>query len=146
MADKTLRITFSGISTLSPAPPRNGDEPPDRAFVIMPANIDRDGKRGRQTNAWGTTIPDHFAFVHVAASLLVDPPWPDETIVVCENGEHFIYFIENARIVFDPPKVGTHIEYFIDPERRPLAERPGSIDVAPANDIRWLADRRDILS
>jgi hypothetical protein len=43
-----------------------------------------------------------------------------------------------------PPKPG--IKYFIDPDGRPLADRPGSLDVAPADDIRWLADARDILS
>lgn len=145
MADKMLRITFSGISTLSPAPPRNDDPPPAKAFVLMAANVDEQGKQGGQTNDWGTAIPDHTPFVHVAASALVNPPWPDATVIVCEGGEHFVYFFRDARVVIDPPKHGTKIEYFIDPEGRPLAARPGSDDVARADDIRWLADIRDVL-
>src|SRR5258706_15630527 len=146
MADKTLRIIFSGISTLWPGPPRKDDKPPHQAFVIMPANVEK--KNPKQTNEWGTTIPDHFPFVHVAASLLINPPWPpDETVVVGKGGEHFIYFFPDARVVIDPrPKPGTRIEYFIDPKGRPLSERPGSYGVAPPHPIRWLADARDILS
>jgi len=152
MADKTLRIIFSGISTLWPGPPRGEDKAPDKAFVIMAANAvkDRDGKKIKHVNEWGATIPDHSPFVHVARSLLVDPPWPSETVIVGKGGECFIYFFEDARIVIQPkpkePKEGPRIKYFIDPEARPLADRPGSDDVAPADDIRWLADIRDILS
>ncbi|MEA2164469.1 MAG: hypothetical protein QOK37_2596 [Thermoanaerobaculia bacterium] len=167
MADKTLRIIFSGICTLTPGPPRNGKKPPDKtntkmpadeanskkasekAFIIMPANIEKEheGEKEKQVNDWGATIPDHSPFVHVARSLLVDPPWPSETVVVCEGGEHFIYYFRNARVVIDlPDRLETGIKYFIDPKERPLADRPGSLDVAPANDIRWLADIRDILS
>ena len=43
------------------------------------------------------------------------------------------------------PATGKSIEYFIDPKGRPLADRPGSENVAPPSDIRWLADIRDIL-
>ena len=145
MADKTLRIIFSGISTLWPGPPRNGENTPDKAFVLMAANVDPNGNRGLQRNDWGTSIPDHFPFVHVAARLLVDPPWPpNETVVVCDGGEHFIYYFKDARVVIDP-KPATRIEYFIDPKGRSLADRPGSDDVAQADDIRWLADIRDVL-
>jgi hypothetical protein len=135
MDHKTLSIIFSGISTLTPGPPRNGDGPPDKAFVMMAANVQKT-----------PVIPDHFPFVHVAASLLVDPPPPAETIVAGEGGEHFIYFFRNARVVIYPPPKLRRIEYFIDPEKRPLADRPGSDDVAPPYDIRWLADLRDILA
>jgi hypothetical protein len=146
MADKTLKIIFSGISTLWPGPPRDGDPPPDQAFVIMPADVDKqDPSRVRQANDWNTTVPDHYPFVHVAASLLVDPPPPDETVVACEGGEHFIYFFRDARIAPEP-KPAAPLKYFTDPKERPLGERPGSDDVAPPDDIRWLADVRDILS
>jgi hypothetical protein len=134
--EKTLKIIFSGICTLTPGPERNGDQKPtDAAFVMMAANV-------RKSPA----IPDHFPFVHVAASLLADPDLrPSETIVAGEGGEHFIFYFRHARVVIDPqPKPG--IDYFIDPEGRPLAERPGSMDVAPPEDIRWLADLRDLLS
>lgn len=161
MADKTLRIIFSGINTLTPGPPRDGEEPPTprplppksekeppkKVFVLMAATTRKKNKRGEEisVNGWGTTIPDHSPFVHVARSLLVDPPWPTETVVIGKGGEHFIYFFRDARVEIDPPlKPG--IEYFIDPKGRPLAGRPGSFDVAPADDIRWLADTRDILS
>lgn len=148
MPEKTLKIIFSGITTLSPGPPRDGEKPPDRAYVVMAANFQRDSNtRGGQKSAWGTPIPDHYPFVHVAASLLVDPPTPSENVFVGEDGEHFIYFFRDARVVIYPkPKAGTRIEYFTDPRGHPLAERPGSDDVAQADDIRWLADIRDILS
>jgi hypothetical protein len=151
MADKTLRIIFNGISTLWPGPSRNGekrDELQHKAFVMMAANYEKKRhKRGTQTNDWQTTIPKHFPFVHVARSVLVDPPAPNEVVVVCEGGEHNIYFFKDARVVIAPrPKQGTLIDYYIDPEGRPLSERPGSIDDPPAEDIRWLADIRDILS
>jgi hypothetical protein len=147
MSDKTLRIIFSGISTLTPPPPRNGEKP-DKAFVMMAANEHTTkGKRVKQINEWGTTIPDHFPFVHVATRLLIDPPMPpDETVFAGEGGEHFIYFFKDARVVIQPePKPGTRIDYFID-TKHPLAERPGSDNVAPPDDIRWLADIRDLLS
>ena len=174
MADKTLRIIFNGISTLWPGPPRNGDETPKKAFVLMAANLQKaTGKRGKeiapqktsekrvkqsnapkagdervnQINDWGTSIPDHFPFVRVARSLLIDPPLPAETVILGEGDEHFIYFFPDARVVIHPtPKPGTGIDYFIDPKRRPLADRPGSDNVAPPDDIRWLADIRDLLS
>jgi hypothetical protein len=159
-ADKTLRIIFSGINTLTPGPPREGEEPPPlrpgppgsgekpprTAFVLMAATTKQQkGGRKVSVNGWGTTIPDHTPFVHVARSLLVDPPWPTETVAAREGGEHWIYFFRDAQVVICPsPKLG--IEYFIDPQGRPLADRPGSLDVAPADDVRWLADTRDILS
>jgi len=161
MADKKLRIIFSGINTLTPAPPRDADEPaelwpgpskrdeepPRKALVLMAATTKKKNKRGEEisVNGWGTPIPDHSPFVHVARSLLVNPPWPTETVVVGKGGEHFIYFFRDAQVVIDPPKK-LGIEYFTDPKMRPLADRPGSFDVAPADDIRWLADTRDILS
>lgn len=149
MSDKTLRIIFSGISTLTPAPPRNGEKLPDKAFVMMAANGQKtNGERVKQINEWGTTIPDHFPFVHVARSVLAEPPMPpDETVIVSEGGEHFIYFFQDARVVIQSEsKPTTGINYYIDPKGHPLAERPGSDNVAPPDDIRWLADIRDILS
>src|SRR6478752_9659050 len=84
MADKTLRITFSGISTLLPGTPGKNGEPPEQAFVMMAANSET-------ASSWGVTIPEHFPFVHVASSLLVDPPDPDEIVAVSEGGERSIY-------------------------------------------------------
>jgi hypothetical protein len=163
MPEKTLRIIFNGISTLWPGPPRDDESPPDKAFVIMAANEPKktSGKRGKQTrelrtnlerakqkNDWGVTIPEHFPFVRVARSLLVDPPDPSETVILSEGGEHFIYFFRDARVVIhSTPKSETPpLVYFVDPKKRPLADRPGSDNVAPPDDIRWLADIRDILS
>jgi hypothetical protein len=162
MADKTLRIIFNGISTLWPGPPRNGETQPEKAFVIMAANLPEktSEKRGEQINVqkvngqpmkqrndFGTAIPDHFPFVKVARSLLVKPPQPAETIIASEGGEHLIYFFHDTRVVIQtPPKPRTPIKYFTDPDKRSLGDRPGSDDVAPADDIRWLADIRDILS
>jgi hypothetical protein len=110
----------------------------------MAANIDRESaKRGRQANNRGTIIPEHFPFVHVASSVLESPPLPDEK-AGDPSGSDFIYFFKDARVVIDP-QPGTRIKYCIVPEK-PLAERPGSDDVAPPDDIRWLADIRDVLS
>jgi hypothetical protein len=161
MADKTLRIIFNGISTLWPGPPRNGEKQPDKAFVLMAANLPEksekpgkqinapkaNGQRVKQSNDFGTAIPDHFPFVKVARSQLVQPPQPAETIIASEGGEHLIYFFHDARVVIkNPPEPRTSLKYFTDPEERPLSDRPGSDNVAPADDIRWLADIRDILS
>jgi hypothetical protein len=190
MADKILRIIFNGISTLSPGPPREGDEPPvppwiaekppgpprkrgeppvppwivekppSKAFVMMAANVPGVSAKGgteskvqktgeepaKQINDWGAAIPDHFPFVQIRRSLLIDPPDPSESVLVSEGSEHFIYYFKDARVRIDPPStLGTRVDYFTDP-KRPLAERPGSNNVAPPSDIRWLADLRDILS
>jgi hypothetical protein len=143
MAKKTLKITFNGICTLWPGPPRNGDKTPHEAFVIMPANPDSKDKWGRSANEWGAPVPEHFPFVHVAASALVKQPPPDA--VFGAGGEHLIYFFPNARVRIDPGPEKEPLIYFTDP-KRPLAERPGSDDVAPQDDIRWLADIRDVLA
>src|SRR5438270_2852210 len=141
---KTLKITFSGICTLWPGPPRDGDKTGEKAFVIMPANM-KDDQGGRQTNDWDAPIPDHFPFVHVASAALVDAPPPDGVVVKCAGGEHFVYFFQNARVAIDPSPSSRGIKYYFDPKGRPLAERPGSDDVAAQDDIRWLADIRDII-
>src|SRR4051794_26080949 len=110
MKDKTLRITFSGISTLWPGPPRNDEKPPAKAFVMMAAS------GAVQPNQWGATVPDHFPFVHVASSLLVAPPNPNETVIVADGSERFVYFFQDARVVIDPPpRYGTAINYLIEP-------------------------------
>jgi hypothetical protein len=134
MEDKTLRIIFKGIAALLPGAPRNGDKPPDKAFVMMPANVEHE-----------TAIPEHFPFVCVDPAALENPPDPHDRTGRNNRGQ-FIYYFRDARVKLDRPKPGTRIEYFIDPDGRPLADRPGSDDVAPPNDIRWLADIRDILS
>lgn len=148
MANKTLKITFSGICTLWPGPPRNGEKP-DKAFVIMPANPAPDPKRLRRYSEWGTPLPEHFPFVHVAASALVNPlpnpPLPDD-VFTCGGVEHFVYLFPDARVRIDPrPEPVPPIVYFTDPDGRPMGERPGSDDVAPQDDIRWLADIRDVI-
>jgi hypothetical protein len=148
MADKTLKITFSGICTLWPGPPRNGEKP-DKAFVIMPSNPQPDPKTLQRYSEFGARLPEHFPFVHVAASALVNPlpnpPLPDAAFT-CGGGEHFVYLFPDARVVIDPaPRPGTPIIYYTDPKGRPIGERPGSDDVAQQDDIRWLADIRDVL-
>lgn len=154
MADKILSINFSGICTLWPGPPTEEEEkqpdykPREQVFVLMAATLDKRGQRGKQLNHYEKAIPEHFPFVHVAASLIVKPPkpHPDENVVICEGGEHFIYYFRDVRVVIDPPKPGTCIKYMTDPKKRPLAERPGSDDVAPAWDFRWIVQTREIFS
>jgi hypothetical protein len=136
---------------LWPGPPPMIGQKRDKAFVLMAADAG-EGDQNQQ-NDLGKTLPDHFAFVHVAASLLVldsllgKPldPRPNEAVVLCDGGEHFIYYFEDARVVIRPkPELG--ITYDVDRKGRPLADRPGSDDVAPASDIRWLADTTGIFS
>lgn len=137
MADKILKIIFSGISTLSPGPPRNKDETPNKAFVLMAANYEA------RKNDWDATIEPHFPFVFVPESFLEGPPEPDEQIEDEKLGTCNIYFLKDVRVTFDPtPEEKLH--YHIDREHD-LGERPGSDDVADENDIRWLADIRALL-
>jgi hypothetical protein len=146
MEDKTLRIIFTGIVTLTPGPPRYDDKPPDKAFVMMAANVDKKrGKRGKQINDWGIEIAEHFPFVSVNCLGLDNPPAPDDG-PGRHNGGDCIYYFRDARVKIEPPRRPKKIrlEYFTDPTK-PLADRPGSDDVAPPDDIRWLADIRDIL-
>jgi hypothetical protein len=140
MADKTLRIIFNGISMLYPGVPRNEDEqPPKKAFVLMPAN------RESRTNDWNGTIEPHFPYVYVPESSLGGlVSEPDDRVHDEKLGTCNIYYLENASVMFDPPpKPGLH--YWVDPEHG-LGERPGSDDVANEDDIRWLADLRDLLA
>jgi len=139
MADKVLRIIFNGISTLHPGPPRKKDEtPPKKAFVLMAANYER------IKNDWDAPVEPHFPFVHVPESLLGGLiSEPDERVEDDELGTCNIYFLDNARVTFDPaPREALH--YYID-RKHDLGERPGSDDVASEEDIRWLADFRDFL-
>lgn len=140
MADnvKILRIKFNGICTLTPPPPRKGAKKTKKAFVIMAANRNEDLK-----NDWQAPVPLHFPFVYVPLSFLQKPIPPTKNRVHDEKlGPCNVYFIDHARVVMDPsPRAG--VTYFVD--KRPLSDRPGSDDVAPESDIRWLADFRDIL-
>jgi len=140
MADKILRIVFSGISTLSPGPPRDGAAPPRKAFVLMAAN------RKKRKNQFNDPIEVHTPFIYVPRSILADPIPPPAEVVEDKNlGTCNIYFIDHARIMLDKLPLRS-IEYFTDPKHDiGDAERPGSDNVACENDIRWLADLRDVL-
>lgn len=143
MADKILRIVFSGISTLTPGPPRGGEDPhPHKAFILMAAN------RAKRKNQFNDPIEIHTPFIYVPRSILADPiPEPAAKVEDKNLGTCYVYFIDNARVLIDrTPRRG--VEYYID--RRPgrkfeNEERPGSSDVVCENDIRWLADLRDLL-
>lgn len=146
---KRLRITFNGICTLSPGPRRPGEDKPQRAHVLMPANNDK-----RKENQFKEPIPPHTPFIYVPVAALAEPvPKPvaqvtDEKLGLCN-----IYFIRHVRVRFEPETL-QELEYFIDPRNRPLTKlnsqgrplpiRPGSDDIAPQDDIRWLADIRDV--
>jgi len=145
--EKTLRIIFSGISTLYPGPPMNGEKSPDKAFVLMAANPKKEnGKRTKQEQQADTSklvIPEHAAFVMVDRAALENPPKPDDGSGKSDSGD-CIYYIQDARVKIAAPESQQPLSYYMDLER-PLADRPGSFDVAPAGDIRWLADLRDLL-
>jgi hypothetical protein len=135
VAEKLMTIIFNGISTLFPPPPRNSDENPKNAFVLMAAS---------KQNRPGAPIPEHFPFVFVPISALNEPvPPPDKTTTDESLGNCNIYFLNNCRVTLDPPP-STPITYHMD-NSLALAERPGSDDVARPDDIRWLADFRDIV-
>src|SRR5881628_821583 len=97
MADKTLRLIFNGISTLSPGPPLNGDRTPERAFVLMAANPTK------RPNAWEGTVEEHAPFVYVPASLVAGTaPAAGATVADEKLGPCYVYYLANARVSFDP--------------------------------------------
>jgi hypothetical protein len=143
MPDKILRITFNGICTLVPGRPHKGDRKPKKAFVLMAAN------RKPRRNNWNAVIEPHSPFVYVPVSVLsgwVPPPADaveDEHLGPCN-----LYFINDARVVIDPPPKQL-IEYYVDTRRGRkfggTIQRPGSDDVVSEHDIRWLMEIRDVL-
>lgn len=138
MADKKLTIFFSGISTLSPTHPRDRNErQPTTAFVLMAA-------KREQGDVGGVTVDEHVPFVFVPKSVLAESsPEPSDRATHEKYGACNIYYLKNTRVTIDPAPSNA-LEYFVDWDRD-LDERPGSDDVAPENDIRWLADLHDLL-
>jgi hypothetical protein len=139
MPNKILRIFFSGISTLSPGPPKGKAKPPKKSFVLMAAN------RRPRKNDWNATVPKHSAYIFVPLANLAEPvPPPKGKPVIDEKlGRCHVYLIDHARVVLDRKPV-QGIRYHIE-KGKDLAERPGANNVASANDIRWLADFREIV-
>jgi hypothetical protein len=136
MADKILRVIFSGISTLHPGPPQSRkEEDPKEAFVLMAANKKPAKNEKTAKNDWGGDVRPHVTFVHVLGSLVKGKFEPDARD---KDKKYNIYFLENARVSFDP-KPKDKLIYHTD-SHHDLAERPGSDDVANETDIRWLAD------
>jgi hypothetical protein len=142
LPDKILRITFNGISTLFPGLPPGGDGTVKKAFVLMAAN------RKPRRNQWKAIIEEHSPFVYVPVSVLSGwiPPAADSV-----EDEHMgacnIYFINDARVVIEPPPPKQQVEYFTDnrPRREfERKERPGSDDVVSEHDVRWLMDVREV--
>jgi hypothetical protein len=140
MADKILRITFNGVSTLTPGLPGKGEANPEKAFVLMAAN------RSVRKNTWKADIDPHTPFIYVpVAAIGGDVPRPAESVVDDKLGPCNIYFVDHARVVFDPEPMGT-LEYYVDPDpERKRGVRPGSSDVIRENDIRWLMDINEII-
>ncbi len=136
MAEKVLRIFFSGISTLTPGPPRPGDPTPKKAFVLMAAN------REAIENDFAGKVEPHAPYLFVPESRTANPAPAAATVENDKLGKCFVYYLDNARLVF-APELSPGISYHV--EKKDLAERPGSADVASENDIRWMADSRDIV-
>jgi hypothetical protein len=136
VAKKLLIIKFNGISTLYPPPPRNGEANPDKAFVLMAANE-------RKNNDWNAVLPEHFPYIFVPVSIIADPiPVTKHTVTDDDLGACNVYFFKNGRVTIDPGSSAAVIYH--QKESLELAERPGSDDVAPEDDIRWIADFREI--
>jgi hypothetical protein len=145
MEHKTLRVIFTGIVTLTPGPPRDDHDKPTKAFVMMPANVRKPGKTGTQTNDWRAKIARHFPFVSVNRLALHNPPPADDGPGRYDGGD-CIYYFRDARVTIERPKRPKTIPLvYITHPKLPLADRPGSADVAPPDDMRWLTDIRDFV-
>jgi hypothetical protein len=143
MAAKTLRIIFTGIVTLTPGPPEDEKNPRDKAFVMMAANVDKNGHRGEQVNDLGVPIAEHFPFVLANRLTLDNPPQADDG-PGRYNGGDCIYYLKDTRVKIEPPSSPKKIPLKYSTDSKPMGERPGSADIAPASDIRWLADLSEI--
>ncbi|HVE72715.1 MAG TPA: hypothetical protein VNI54_15225 [Thermoanaerobaculia bacterium] len=137
MAEKILRITFNGISTLTPGLPPNGAAP--KAFVLMASSEGRE-----RTNAWQGNIEPHSPFIYVPESIQWgEIPTPADSVNDDKLGKCNIYFIDNARVTFYPlPEPEVH--YYTDSTRQ-MGVRPGSENVASEYDMRWLMHINEIL-
>lgn len=134
MAARTLKVTFSGINTLTPA---MTDASTTVAHVMMPA-------RREDFPGDPQAIPQHKAFVYVLERYVVSPPNPADVLTDAATGETvLVYHLDHARAHFDPIPASPP-RYFTD-AGKPILERPGSSDVASAQDIRWMADLREIV-
>lgn len=141
MAEKILRLTFNGICTLTPGIPPNGATA-EKAFVLMAAN------RKRRKNNWDADVEPHAPFIYVPESIQGDEiPTPADSVNDDKFGKCNIYFINDAKITFDPPPV-EGIEYYIDRRANRTfekKERPGSDDVVSENDMHWLVNVREVV-
>ena len=134
MSDKTLKITFSGICTLTPAETTPAT---DKVYVMMPA--------AREENVDPPAIKRHYAFVYVPEQYLVSPPDPAFPPLHDDDlGPTRVYLVDHARAALDsvpmsPPR------YFVDEEHNVLPERPGSADAPVPEDLRWMVDFREVI-
>jgi hypothetical protein len=137
---KTLRITFSGICTRAPGHPRKdkGESEPERVFVLMPA-----ARTLGLTHDKTEQVALHHAFIYVPTANLRDPP--DSTFSVDDEkfGHCDVYLIDHVRVVVHPTPPEPKIVHAVTVLR--VQNRPGSRDIAPEWDARWLADLREIL-
>lgn len=140
---KTLRITFSGICTLAPGYPREGDPIPTEVFILMAA-----ARTARASVDGQSGISRHTPFLYVPRANLAfpttDPPTvfrsPDFTVNDVKLGTCDIFLFDRAEVRFDEtatPPVRYHVTGAV------IDERPDSD--AEKKDMRWLPDLRDIL-
>lgn len=137
---KTLRITFSGICTRAPGYPRNGEQEPEKVYVLMPAA--RDKERSVKDNDGEIRIGRHHAFIYAPVSIIAAAPEPTFPVDDEKFGLCHVYLIDHARLTFDPPPSNkiTHYRSEFD-----IGVRPGPAGVASEGDIRWLLDMRDLM-
>lgn len=134
---KTLRITFSGICTIAPGIPRDGEETPETVYVMMPQARQPLQRPG---SVW---VVRHHAFLYVPDVLLGPVPDPaflvrDTTLGLCN-----VYLVDHARIRVTPAPENDILFFTTN---LPLGTRPGGPGSAPMEDCRWLPDARDVLA
>lgn len=140
---KTLRITFSGICTLAPGFPRNGEQPPAKVHVIMPASpaadiaVDGPDTRAISRHRFFLYAPKEHVMKSTSARVpdfvVRDAKLSTDCEVYLMNRVH----VKASRLSVNP------LRYNITPGSIGMSSgQPGAANKA---DIRWYADMREIL-
>lgn len=138
---KILTITFSGICTLTPGYPREGEARPTQVFVVMPA-----ARRPMPGAAAGTFIGRHYPFIYVPQAnylLLSNPDRPTPrafTVYDKTLGVSDVFLLDAHRVELDMTDADTPLQYHRGVDEIGRRPAPGQ----DKTDIRWVADMREI--